>query len=116
MMITDEFPIAPDVVGEEDIAAATAFYCDILNGTQARTAPANELWFVVGGVLIETGPGAHTEWGRVAIEVENPEDVAAKCWDGGFTVRTEGGAPCSPRLTLVDPFGLEIALVKAVVG
>ena len=110
-MITDEFPIAPDAVDEEDIAAAVTFYCDILDGTQARTAPADELWFVVEGVLIETGPGAHTEWGRMTIEVENPEEVAAKCWDGGFTVRTEEAESWSPRLTLVDPFGLEIALV-----
>lgn len=103
-------------VGERELAAATAFYGDVLGGRQVRPfgiAEANErLWFLVSGALIETGPGLRNTRVRVLLGAEHADDLAERCWDAGFTVLVHQGSVGRASLTLVDPFGRHIDLVS----
>lgn len=101
-------------VGEE-AEAARKFYCDVLGGRQIRAVPAaaaaGELWFLVDRALVKTGPHVRGSTARVALWVEDVEEIATRCWDAGFTVRVHPAPLGSAGLTIVDPFELEIALV-----
>lgn len=47
----------------------------------------------------------------VALVVDDPVAVAARCWDVGFTVRVHDGPDGALSLFVADPFGQVIALV-----
>jgi catechol 2,3-dioxygenase-like lactoylglutathione lyase family enzyme len=112
-MFTELDVTGPASVVDEAADAAQLFYCDLLGGRPIRAVPAaaaRELWFLVGRALVKTGPQVRGGSARIALWVEAAEDTAARCWDAGFTVRVHPGEPGSPELTVIDPFGLEIAL------
>jgi hypothetical protein len=104
------------LVGEGELAAARAYYGDVLGGRQVwpfGTAEASErLWFLVSGALIETGPGLRNTHVRVLLRAEHADDLAARCWDAGFSVHAAQGPAGKTSLTLVDPFGRYIDLVS----
>lgn len=76
-----------------------------------QVAAIGRLWFLFGETLVEAGP-THSESGALLeLEVESPNDTAARCWDAGYTVRVlHNGIPGS--LAVIDPFGRQIALVS----
>jgi catechol 2,3-dioxygenase-like lactoylglutathione lyase family enzyme len=102
---------------ERELAAARTFYGDVLGGRQVwpfGSAEASErLWFLVSGALIETGPEFRNTRVRVLLGAEYADDLAARCWDAGFTVQVDPGPAGRATLTLVDPFGRQIDLVSA---
>jgi catechol 2,3-dioxygenase-like lactoylglutathione lyase family enzyme len=106
----------PDVVAGQE-AAARLFYEELLGGREvwpsARRVGGNVLSFLVGDTLVEAGPMHDENGAMLELEVDDPNDVAARCWDAGFTVRLisrrgEAG------ISVIDPFGRQIALVSAV--
>jgi catechol 2,3-dioxygenase-like lactoylglutathione lyase family enzyme len=101
-------------VDDAVVDAALRFYEDVLGGRQIRAASgaeaAGELWFLVDGVVVRTGEHLRGSSARVSLGIEDADDAAARCWDAGFTVRVHPGMSEGPALTVVDPFGLEIAL------
>ena len=116
-MITGEFEITSEVDGDaegtvdaEAAAAAQQFYCGVLSGRQVWAA--GELWFLVEGVLVETGPRVREHVSSLALPVQDPERLATRCWNAGFTVRAHEDPSGRTALALVDPFGLEIELIS----
>ena len=105
-----------DQILDENLEAARKFYCDVLNGRQIavgrRGDVAGRLWFTVGGALFETGYRRRRQPARALLRVEDPAEVAARCWNAGYTVIADDRDDTSPTaLTVVDPFGLRVELV-----
>lgn len=93
------------------------FYCTVLNARRvwrgASKCPPNHLCFRVAGTVIVTGPGVRRAQVRLAIPADLAEALAERCWDRGFTVRATRVACRRLRISLLDPFGLEIILKPA---
>lgn len=93
--------------------AARAFYQDLLGGRQVwptgRRA-IGRLYFLFEKSLVEVGP-ARSDEEMVELGVDSPYNVAARCWDAGYTVRLlpneRPGA-----LAVVDPFGRAVLLTS----
>jgi hypothetical protein len=45
------------------------------------------------------------------IALANPDELAARCWDGGFTVLVCGDAD-KPIFTIIDRLGRRLQLVR----
>ena len=86
------------------MSAAQAFYCELLDGREISPG-----CFAVAGVLIETGEARRGQTTRVP--VEDPEGVAARCWNAGYTVVVDD---LDLVIGVVDPLGLRIELVRLV--
>jgi catechol 2,3-dioxygenase-like lactoylglutathione lyase family enzyme len=99
---------------DRDVAAARAFYEDVLQGGQVwpngRTATEAGLWFLVGGTLVEARAAVDADRPPITLAVETPDTIGARCWDAGFAVRVHHGASGPPVLSVIDPFGQEIVL------
>ena len=97
-----------------DADAARAFYHDVLGGRQtwpARRADiGGGLWFLVSGTVIEvrSAPGSDTT--PLMLEVDDPDALAQRCWDAGFTVRVHQDATGRAPVSVIDPFGRRIDL------
>lgn len=95
-------------------AAARYFYETLLGGRQVwpndHHATIGRLWFLFGETLVEAGPSICELGDVLEVEVDSPNDAAARCWDAGYTVRLlrTGGAG---SLSVIDPFGRMVALV-----
>ena len=96
---------------DAEAEAARKLYCELLDGREI--APG---CFAVGGVLIQTGHDCRIQTARVP--VEDPETVAARCWNAGFTVVVDDacGASTAAAIAIVDPFGLRIELDRSFAG
>jgi len=93
------------------VDAARQFYCDVLGGREIAS-PTEGLWFLVRGVLVETGHQRADSLRLVTLPVRDPEAVAARCWNAGYTVLVDGDEAASPgTFGLLDPFGVRIDLV-----
>src|SRR5262245_31427202 len=106
---------AKRLVPEIAVSAARFFYCVLLGGRHVwrsgTAVPRDRLRFVVGDSVIETGPSYRNVHAHVAVRPEDAEDLAARCWDAGFSVYVRSCYGLSPCLTVVDPFGQRIDLV-----
>ena len=93
---------------DEEAETARRFYCGLLDGREI--APA---CFAVGGVLIETGQERRGHTARAP--VEDPEGVAARCWNAGYTVVVDDavGGSMAAAIAVLDPFGLRIELERS---
>ena len=95
------------------LAAARAFYCDVLGGRQLRRRAVGDgsglIRFRIGGELVTTGPGGMHD--RVTLLVDDVVTVAVRCWDAGFTVRVRESAD-AVAIAVVDPFERELELVS----
>lgn len=91
--------------------AARSFYMDVLDGRQVwpdrRVGAAPSLWFLVGTTLLQV---TDTDALPVVLEVDEPEEVAERCWDAGFAVHVRDEADGSCVLSVTDPFGRRIEL------
>ncbi|HET9984552.1 MAG TPA: hypothetical protein VFQ38_13230 [Longimicrobiales bacterium] len=104
----------PFAIAPVDIALARWFYCDVLRGRQVwpseRTA-GRALCFEVGDALVAVRPDDRDVLTPVVLVVDDPVELAERCWDAGFTVQV--GEPASGRVTvaLTDPFGQRLVAV-----
>ena len=100
-------------VDEADREAAQKFYGWLLGGRPVRAAEAGTtrtLAFLVEGTLVVTGPHVRRSSSHIALRVEDTDRIATRCWNAGFTVRANHDSRLAV-LTVVDPFGLNIALI-----
>ena len=94
----------------EQLEAARRLYCDTLGGRSIAPADADgALWFLVGGVLVETGRKRGSHGGRVVLPMDDPEGVAARCWNAGYTVVVDDVRGLS--IAVIDPFGVRLELM-----
>lgn len=99
---------------ETAVAAARAFYCDVLRGRHIRRARLDDdsdlLFFCIGDELITTGPAATKD--RIALVVADAIAIAERCWDAGFTVHVRESAGVT-TIAVIDPFELELELISS---
>jgi catechol 2,3-dioxygenase-like lactoylglutathione lyase family enzyme len=95
-------------------AAARSFYEDVLQGRQVWptdfSAADGGLWFLVGGTLVEVRADPAHAAAAIVLDVDAPDEVAARCWGAGSTVRVHDDASGQVVLSVLDPFGREIVL------
>lgn len=92
---------------------ARMFYCDVLHGRQVWDAErADNLSFVVEGTRIDVTHSSSLDIEPVVLSVSDPHALAERCWDAGFSVRIGRGASDSPPVSVIDPFGRCIELVR----
>ena len=91
--------------------AARCFYQDLLGGRQVWPTghrPVGKLYFLFEQSIVEVGP-ARSDVESLELPVDSPNDVAARCWDAGYTVRLLGNERPG-ALVVVDPFGRAVLL------
>jgi catechol 2,3-dioxygenase-like lactoylglutathione lyase family enzyme len=102
------------VIAPSAASAARAFYRDALKGQQVwpagRMGGRGTLWFRVAGALIEVVGAAVSPNAPVMLDVDDPNELAQRCWDAGFTVRMHQDATGRAPLSVFDPFGRRIDL------
>jgi hypothetical protein len=102
------------VISPSDARAARAFYCDALEGQQVWPAGPigahGRLWFLVAGALIEVGGAAVGCSAPVILDVDDPDELAQRCWDAGFTVRMHQDPTGRAPVSVFDPFDRRIDL------
>jgi hypothetical protein len=94
---------------------ARAFYCDVLQGQQVweeRHEGDSNMSFIVEGTRIEVGTSAASDGESVVLSVLDPSAVAERCWDAGYSVRVGDDAPGEAPVSVIDPFGRRIDLVR----
>lgn len=91
---------------------ARAFYCDVMQGRQVWDSErAGGLSFIVEGTRIDVSTSAAGDREPVVLSVDNPDVLAERCWDAGYSVRVEHDATRT-TLSVIDPFGRQIDLVR----
>jgi hypothetical protein len=91
---------------------ARVFYCDVLQGRQVWDSErAGGLSFIVEGTRIDVSTSAAGDREPVVLSVDNPDALAERCWDAGYSVRVEHDATRT-TLSVIDPFGRQIDLVR----
>ena len=71
---------------------------------------AGGLAFIVAGTRIDVSPGAAGDSEPVVLSVANPDALAERCWDAGYSVRVDHDAT-GVTMSVIDPFGRRIELV-----
>jgi hypothetical protein len=103
-------------VGGGEIPVARAFYDEVLRGQQVWPTGCSDdgrsLWFLVGGTLVEVDPKIRGAATSIALEVDDPGELAERCWDAGFRVRVREDTVGGVQLSVIDPFGRQIDLVR----
>ena len=91
---------------------ARAFYCDVLNGRQVWDSErAGSLSFIVEGTSIDASTSAAGDREPAVLSVDNPDALAERCWDAGYSVRVDHDAT-GVTMSVIDPFGRRIELVR----
>jgi hypothetical protein len=98
-----------------DVEAARAFYGDALRGRQlrlpARRGMTTGLWFLVGGNIVEVRTANGGAAASIVIDVDDPDLLAQRCWDAGFTVRVGEDETGRAPVSVIDPFGRRVDLM-----
>lgn len=98
-------------VARSQQAAARSFYQDLLGGRQVWPTGRRRmgtLHFLIDQTLVEVAP-VRSDAETIELPVDSPNEVAARCWDAGYTIRL----PANERpgaLAVIDPFGRAIIL------
>ena len=92
---------------------AQAFYCDVLHGRQVWDSErAGSLSFIVQGTRIDVSMSASADSEPVVLSVGNPDALAERCWDAGYSVRVGHDGPDGTTISVIDPFGRRVELVR----
>ena len=93
---------------------ARKFYRHALRGrpieSVERANVHETLWFVVGGKIVEVNPERGRFAAPIMLEVDDPDSVAQRCWDAGFTVRVQQDETGRAPVSVIDPFGRRVDL------
>jgi len=103
------------VSSDSTIATVSAFYRDVLRGREVRATRAagrrNRFCFIVGETPVEVRSAVRTPPAPIVVDVDDPAEIAERCWDAGFRVRVrEVAAGRALQLSVVDPLGRQIDL------
>jgi hypothetical protein len=91
---------------------ARAFYCDVLDGRQVWDSErAGSLSFIVEGTRIDVSTSDAVDGEPVVLSVANPNALAERCWDAGYSVRVDHDATGVTTMSVIDPFGRRIELL-----
>jgi hypothetical protein len=92
---------------------ARAFYCDVLGGRQVWDSECSStLSFIVENARIDVSTSVAGGSEPVALTVSNPEHLAERCWDAGYSVRVDHDATGDATMSVIDPFGRRLELVR----
>jgi hypothetical protein len=99
----------------EHLRLARGFYCDALRGRQVwdteRSSHSGMLSFIVSGQRVDVSPNTPVDDTPLILSVGNPQRLAERCWDAGFSVHVDNDTAGSPAVAVIDPFGRRIDLV-----
>ena len=102
--------VAPDLAH-----AARAFYRDVLLGRQVwdteQSAAGGRLSFIVSGQRVDVSTTTPADDSPLILSVGNPQRLAERCWDAGFSVYVGDDATGATPVSVIDPFGRRIDLV-----
>jgi catechol 2,3-dioxygenase-like lactoylglutathione lyase family enzyme len=92
---------------------AQVFYCDVLGARQIwdEERP-GRLSFILEGTRIDVHTSSADERAPVRVPVADPEDLAERCWDAGYSVHVAPEAAAGATVSVIDPFGRRIELVR----
>lgn len=93
---------------------ARSFYVDVLRGREvwdAEAAGACQLSFMIEGTRVDVNTHAATEGAPLALCVGDPDRLAERCWDAGYSVDVRQDST-GTTMSLIDPFGNRIDLVR----
>lgn len=97
-----------------EASAARAFYCDVLRGREvrpaARVAMRGSLRFLVAGALVEVSARRGRSMAPIVLQIRDPDALAERCWDAGFTVRVNPDSTGRAPVSVFDPFGRRVDL------
>jgi catechol 2,3-dioxygenase-like lactoylglutathione lyase family enzyme len=97
----------------DHMRVARAFYCDVLQGRQVWDSErAGSLSFIVEGARIDVSTNAASDGAPVILSVANPDALAERCWDAGYSLRVDQDATGVTTMSVIDPFGRRIELVR----
>jgi catechol 2,3-dioxygenase-like lactoylglutathione lyase family enzyme len=106
-----EWNIGIGAAGRSALAAARAFYCEILGGRQMHRTTLGEsssmLSFLVGKDLVTTGPRVADD--RVTLVVDDAIAIAERCWNAGFEIHVSAD---TGTIVVIDPFDLEVEVIS----
>jgi hypothetical protein len=92
---------------------ARAFYCDVLHGRQVWDSEcAGRLSFIVDGARIDVSTSDAGGGEPIVLSVADPNALAERCWDAGYSVRVDHDATGVTMMSVIDPFGHRIELVR----
>ena len=92
---------------------ARAFYCDVLGGRQVWDSECfGNLSFIVENARIDVRSRVAGSGEPVVLTVSNPEHLAERCWDAGYSVRVDHDATGDATMSVIDPFGRRLELVR----
>lgn len=99
----------------ENVRSAHVFYRELLGGRRIRppnveAAGVRGLWFLVGSVRVEVRADLGSRAAPILLHVEDPDAVAQRCWDAGFTVRVRQDERGRAPVSVFDPFGRRVDL------
>lgn len=103
----------------ENVRSAHVFYRELLGGRRIRPpilecADVRGLWFAVGRVRVEVRADLGSRAAPILLHVEDPDALAQRCWDAGFTVRVRQDETGQAPVSVVDPFGRRVDLAPRV--
>jgi extradiol dioxygenase family protein len=92
---------------------AQVFYCDVLRARQVWDAErAGILSFIVEGTRIDVNTSSARESAPVILSVADPQELAERCWDAGYSVQVGHETAERTTVSVIDPFGRRIELVR----
>lgn len=92
---------------------ARAFYCDVLGGRQVWDSECSgDLSFIVENARVDVSTSVAGSSEPVALTVSNPEHLAERCWDAGYSVRVDHDETGDAAMSVIDPFGRRLELVR----
>ncbi len=92
---------------------AREFYADVLQGTQVWDSErAGTLAFIVAGTRIDVSTSTAADREPVVLAVGDPDALAERCWDAGYSVQVSNEATGDGTVSVIDPFGRRIDLVR----
>ena len=111
-MLHDRFASDPTATPSRTLIAR-GFYCDVLQGQEVWDADRHgKLSFIVEGTHVDVTRSASADAEPIVLSVSDPPALAERCWDAGFSVRVGQDASGNPALSVIDPFGRRIELVR----
>lgn len=112
-------PRRSSALSAEHMRSARVFYGEMLGGRWIRPPIVESgafcgSWFAVGGVRVEARADLGSRAAPILLHVDDPDALAQRCWDAGFTVRVRQDETGRAPVSVIDPFGRRIDLAPRV--